>query len=158
MYYHRQVISRSAHAPTLLVHGGAWAIPSSEQPAHEAGVRTALETGYAVLSRGGSALDAVEAAVIVLEDDPTFDAGFGSHLNMDGRVDCDAIVMEGATLRAGAVAAVQRVRNPIQLARKVFENSAHMMLVGEGAERFAAEHGASMCAPEDLVAEIERDA
>src|SRR5947209_5465991 len=80
MYYHRHVISRSTHVPTLLVHGGAWAIPSSDAPAHETGVRNALEAGYAVLSRGGSALDAVEAAVVVLEDDSTFDAGCGSFL------------------------------------------------------------------------------
>src|SRR5690242_2628953 len=144
--------------PSLIVHGGAWDIPDESVDLCKNGCERALAAGWSILSRGGSALDAVEAAVIVLEDDPIFDAGFGSHLNMDGRVECDAIVMEGATLRAGAVAAVQRVRNPIQLARKVFENSAHMMLVGEGAERFAADQGVSMCAPEELVAEAERDA
>jgi L-asparaginase / beta-aspartyl-peptidase len=144
--------------PSLIVHGGAWDIPDESVDACKKGCERALAAGWAILSRGGSALDAVEAAVIALEDDPIFDAGFGSHLNVDGRVECDAIVMEGATLRAGSVAAVQRVRNPIQLARKVYENSPHMMLVAEGAERFAAEQGVPMCAPEELVAEAERDA
>ena len=144
--------------PSLIVHGGAWDIPDESVDACKAGCERALAAGWSILSRGGSALDAVEAAVIALEDDPIFDAGFGSHLNMDGHVECDAIVMEGATLRAGAVAAVQRVRNPIQLARKVFEDSPHMMLVSEGAERFAAEHGVPLCAPGELVAEVERDA
>ena len=144
--------------PSLIVHGGAWDIPDESVDACKNGCERALAAGWSILSRGGSALDAVEAAVIVLEDDPIFDAGFGSHLNMEGRVECDAIVMEGATLRAGAIAAVQRLRNPIQLARKVFENSPHMMLVGEGAERFATEQGVPLCAPEELVAEVERDA
>jgi L-asparaginase / beta-aspartyl-peptidase len=144
--------------PSLIVHGGAWDIPDESVEACRTACERALQAGWQILSCGGSALDSVEAAVTVLEDDPVLDAGFGSHLNLDGQVECDAIVMEGATLRAGAVAAVQRVRNPIQLARKVLENSPHIMLVGEGAERFAAEHGVSMCAPDELVAEMERDA
>src|SRR5438309_695848 len=83
--------------------------------------RRALEAGWCVLSRGGPALDAVEAAIMELEDAPVFDAGTGSHLNLDGRVECDAMVMDGASLRAGAVACVQRIRNPIRLARAVLE-------------------------------------
>jgi L-asparaginase / beta-aspartyl-peptidase len=144
--------------PSLIVHGGAWDIPDDSVDACKEGCQRALAAGWSILSRGGSALDAVEAAVIALEDDPIFDAGFGSHLNLDGRVECDAIVMEGATLRAGAVASVQRVRHPIQLARKVFEDCPHMMLVAEGAERFAEREGVPLCAPEELVAEAERDA
>jgi L-asparaginase / beta-aspartyl-peptidase len=144
--------------PSLIVHGGAWDIPDEAVEACNSGCRRALAAGWSILVRGGSALDAVEAAVIVLEDDPVFDAGFGSHLNLDGRVECDAIVMDGATLRAGAVAALQRIRNPIRLARAVLENSPHMMLVGEGAERFAKQHGISLCAPEDLVSPAEREA
>jgi len=144
--------------PALIVHGGAWDIPDESVDACKVGCERALTAGWSILSRGGSALDAVEAAVIVLEDDPVFDAGFGSHLNLDGRVECDAIVMEGATLKAGAVAAIQRVRNPIQLAREVFDSCPHMMLVGEGAERFAAAQGVPLCAPEELIAEVERDA
>lgn len=109
-----------------------------------------------MLSGGGSALDAVEAAIVSLEDDPTFDAGIGSHLNRDGRVQLDAIVMDGATLKAGAVAAVERVGNPIKLARAILEKSEHMMLVGGGAERFAAENGIPLCSPEELVLDRER--
>ncbi len=142
--------------PALIVHGGAWDIPDEAVDTCRAGCRRALEAGWEILSHGGSALDAVEAAIVVLEDDPVFDAGTGSHLNLDGRVEMDAIVMDGATLRAGAVAAVQRIRNPIRLARKVLENCEHMMLVGEGAERFAAEQGIGACEPEELVTEAER--
>ena len=117
-----------------------------------------FEAGWSILSRGGSALDAVEAAIVVLEDEPVFDAGFGSHLNLDGRVECDAIVMNGATLRAGAVAALQRIRNPIRLARAVLEHCPHMMLVGEGAERFARDNGFALCNPAELVSDAEREA
>jgi beta-aspartyl-peptidase (threonine type) len=144
--------------PALIVHGGAWDIPDECVEACKRACERALEAGWAILSRGGSALDAVEAAVVVLEDDPVLDAGFGSHLNLDGRVECDAIVMDGATLRAGSVAAVQRIRNPIQLARKVLEHCPHMMLAGEGAERFGEQHGIALCEPEELVADEERDA
>src|SRR6267143_6242090 len=95
---------------------------------------------------------------MVLEDDPVFDAGYGSHLNLDGRVECDAIVMNGGTLRSGAGAALQRIKNPIQLARKILESCPHMMLVAEGAERFAKEHGIKPCQPEELVSEAEQEA
>ena len=144
--------------PSLIVHGGAWDIPDEAVEACKSGCHRALAAGWSVLTRGGSALDAVEAAVVILEDDPVFDAGFGSHLNLDGRVECDAIVMNGATLRAGAVAALQHIRNPIRLARAVLENSPHMMLVAEGAERFAKQHGIPLCAPKDLVSPAEREA
>ena len=144
--------------PSLIVHGGAWDIPDEAVEACNSGCHRALAAGWSILARGGSALDAVEAAVVVLEDDPVFDAGFGSHLNLDGRVECDAIVMDGATLRAGAAAALQRIRNPIRLARAILENSPHMMLVAEGAERFAKQHGIPLCAPEDLVSPAEREA
>ncbi len=144
--------------PSLIVHGGAWDIPDEAVEACKAGCDRALAAGWSILSRGGSALDAVEAAVVVLEDDPVFDAGFGSHLSLDGGVECDAIVMDGATLRAGAVATLRHIRNPIRLARKVLENCPHMMLVAEGAERFAVEQGISLCRPEELVADSERDA
>ena len=96
--------------------------------------------------------------MVILEDDPVFDAGYGSHLNLDGRVECDAIVMNGLTLRAGAVATLQHVRNPVRLARKVLENCPHMMLVAEGAERFAQEQGIKLCANEELVTDAEREA
>jgi L-asparaginase / beta-aspartyl-peptidase len=144
--------------PSLIVHGGAWDIPDEAVDACKAGCERALAAGWSVLNRGGSALDAVEAAVTVLEDDPVFDAGFGSHLTLDGHVECDAIVMDGSTLRAGSVASLRHIRNPIRLARQVLENCPHMMLVAEGAERFAAEQGLELCAPEELIAEPERDA
>lgn len=144
--------------PALIVHGGAWDIPDDAVEACKAGCHRAVVAGWSILSAGGSALDAIVAAIQVLEDDPVFDAGYGSHLNLDGRVECDAIVMEGATLRAGAAAAIQRVKNPIRLARAIFENCPHMMLVAEGAERFGKEHGVPLCEPEELVFPGEREA
>jgi len=144
--------------PSLIVHGGAWDIPDEAVDACHSGCRRALAAGWSILAAGGSALDAVEAAIIVLEDDPAFDAGYGSHLNLDGRVECDAIVMNGASLRAGATAGLQRIKNPIRLARKIMEHSNHMMLVAQGAERFAAQHGLELCDPEDLVSPAEREA
>jgi beta-aspartyl-peptidase (threonine type) len=141
--------------PALIVHGGAWDIPDDAVEACKSGCHRALTAGWSILSRGGSALDAIEAAIMVLEDDPVFDAGYGSHLNLDGRVECDAIVMNGATLRAGAAATLQRIKNPIQVARKILENCPHMMLVAEGAERFAREQGIKLCKPEELVSEAE---
>lgn len=143
---------------SLIVHGGAWEIPDSAVEACKVGCRRALEAGWKILSRGGAALDAVEAAIVALEDDPVFDAGVGSHLNRDGRVELDAILMDGATLNAGAVASVQCVRNPIRLARRVLDSSDHLLLVGSGAEQFAREQGLGLCAPEELVVERERSA
>jgi beta-aspartyl-peptidase (threonine type) len=144
--------------PSLILHGGAWDIPDEAVDSCKAGCERALAAGWTVLENGGSALDAVEAAVIVLEDDPVFDAGFGSHLTLDGHVECDAIVMDGSTLRAGSVASLRHIRNPIRLARQVLEHCPHMMLVAQGAERFAAEQGLEFCAPEELISEAERDA
>ena len=156
MVYHGHMTPHSTHLPTLLVHGGAWAIPASDAPAHEAGVRTALETGYAILARGGSALDAVEAAVIVLEDDPTFDAGCGSFLTSDGTVQLDALLMDGGRMKAGGVACVERILNPILAARLVLEQSPHVYFVGTGAEAFAASHGMTLIDNRELVLDRER--
>ncbi len=142
--------------PSLIVHGGAWSIPDNALEHCRDGCRRALAAGWAVLSRGGPAIDAIEAAIVVLEDDPVFDSGTGAHLNLDGQVELDAIVMDGATLDAGAVAAVHRVKNPILLARRVMESSGHMMLVGEGAEKFAAEQGMKLCDPGELIVPRER--
>jgi beta-aspartyl-peptidase (threonine type) len=144
--------------PSLIVHGGAWDIPDEAVEACHAGCQRALAAGWSIFAEGGSALDAVEAAIVVLEDDPVFDAGFGSHLNLDGRVECDAIVMNAADLRAGAAAGLQRIKNPIRLARKILEHSSHMMLIGEGAERFAVAEGMELCDPEELISEAEREA
>jgi len=144
--------------PALIVHGGAWDIPDEAVAACNEGCRNALAAGWSILSSGGSALDAVEASVMVLEDDPVFDAGFGSHLNSDGKVECDAILMDAATLRAGATAGLQHIKNPIRLARKIWEECPHMMLVGDGAERFAQNSGLPLCNPADLVSEAEHAA
>jgi len=144
--------------PSLIVHGGAWDIPDDAVDACQSGCQRALHAGWSILAGGGSAVDAAEAAIVVLENDPVFDAGFGSHLNLDGRVECDAIVMDGATLRAGSIAAVQRIRNPIRLARKLYEVGPHMMLVAEGAEQFAKANGIALCNPKELIAPAEREA
>lgn len=139
----------------LVVHGGAWDIPDDEVEPHLAGCRRALAAGWAALRHGATALDAVESAVRVMEDDPAFDAGVGSVLNRDGLVELDAAIMDGATLRSGAVAAVRGVRNPITLARRVLESEV-AVLVGQGAERFAEAVGVERCADEDLIVPRER--
>jgi beta-aspartyl-peptidase (threonine type) len=144
-------------SPVLLVHGGAWAIPEDAKVAHETGVRHALEAGHTVLARGGSSVDAVEAAVTVLENDPTFDAGRGSFLTSDGRVQLDALLMDGGRMKAGGVACVERLRNPIQAARLVLEKSPHVYFVGEGAESFASSHGMKLIENGELVLERERE-
>jgi len=144
--------------PALIVHGGAWDIPDEAVDPCKSGCARALAAGWAVVSQGGHALDAIEAAIMVLEDDPVFDAGYGSHLNLDGRVECDAIVMNGATLHAGAASTLQHVKNPIRVARAILEKCPHMMLVGEGAERFAREQGVALCDPEELISEAEQEA
>jgi L-asparaginase / beta-aspartyl-peptidase len=144
--------------PVLVVHGGAWDIPDEMVEAHLNGVRNASAAGWRVLERGGSALDAVEEAIVVLEDDETFDAGRGSFLNRDGKVQLDAFIMDGSTLRGGGVGCVERLRNPVRAARKILSDSPHVYFVAEGAERFAAEHGIALCRNEDLVIprEVER--
>lgn len=144
------------HSPSLIVHGGAWNIPDDAVAACRSGCQRALERGWAILSQGGRAIDAIEAAIMVLEDDPVFDAGTGAHLNRDGHIELDAIVMDGDTLRAGAVAAVHNIRNPIVLARRVLERSPHVMLVGPGAEQFAREEGMPFCDESELIVDRER--
>ena len=139
----------------LVVHGGAWAMPDDTIAAHERGVRNAMDAGWKVLERGGRAVDAVEATVMVLEEDETFDAGKGSFLTRDGRVQMDALIMDGATLRAGGVGGVERVRSAIRLSRLILEESPHVYFVGEGAERFAAEHGMELIDNRELVIERE---
>ena len=116
--------------PVLLVHGGAWAIPDDMVEAHLNGVRNAIAAGWRVLDRGGTALDAVEEAVVIMEDDETFDAGRGSFLNRDGKVQLDALIMDGSTLRAGGVGCVERIANPVRAARKILSDSPHVYFVG----------------------------
>lgn len=143
-------------APVILVHGGAGRIPDDVLEAYAAGVNVAAETGWRVLEDGGSALDAVEAAVASMEDAEAFNAGRGGVLRQDGRVQLDALIMDGSTLAAGAVAAMETVRNPISVARLVMERSTEVLYVGEGAERFARAHGIPALANEDLMTERER--
>ena len=139
----------------MIVHGGAWTIPADQVDAHAEGCLLAVERGFAVLRAGGVALDAVEAAIRVMEDDPIFDAGRGSCLTMEGEVELDAGLMDGSTLDVGAVACVKRITEPIHLARLVLQ-SPNTLLVGEGAERFAQAQGMTPCDPETLIVERER--
>jgi len=130
----------------IAIHGGAGAVPRAtlspeREQRYRAGLEAALAGGYALLERGGSSLDAVTAAVRVLEDDPSFNAGRGAALTRDGAAELDAAVMDGREQRAGAVASVRHVKNPVELARRVMEKSRHVLLVGGGAEEFALEEG-----------------
>jgi len=146
-----------SHQPILLIHGGAWAMPDDAVASHERGIAAALAAGWSALSRGCTAIDAVEAAVTIMEDDDTFDAGRGSFLTRDGRVQLDALLMNGADLRTGGVACVERLRNPIQAARLVLEKSPHVYFVGTGAERFATQHGMRLIDNTELIVPRERD-
>ncbi|KQM17140.1 asparaginase [Sphingomonas sp. Leaf24] len=148
----------SAPAPrwTLLVHGGAGiltrdTVSAATDAAARAGLDAALAAGEAVLATGGSALDAVEAAVAVLEDDPTFNSGRGAVFTFDGAIELDAAIMDGATRAAGAVAGVTRTRHPVSLARAVMEHSPHVLLAGKGADTFAAEQGVEQVDPDWFV-------
>jgi L-asparaginase / beta-aspartyl-peptidase len=143
--------------PVLLIHGGAWAMPDDAIAAHEGGIANALAAGYTLLEQGASAVDAVEAAVAVMEDDETFDAGKGSFLTQDGRVQMDALLMNGENLRTGGVACVERLRNPIRAARLVLDKSPHVYFVGTGAERFARQHGIALCDNMELVIPREQE-
>ena len=132
-------------------------MPDEAIAAHENGIANALAAGYKQLEMGRTALDAVQAAVTVMEDDDTFDAGRGSFLTRDGRVQLDALLMDGSNLRAGGVACVERIRNPIQAARLVLDQSPHVYFVGTGAERFARQHGMALCENSDLIVPRERE-
>ncbi len=134
---------------SIAIHGGAGAVPrdtlsAQRERQYRAGLAAALDLGYAALEKGGSSLDAVTTAVRTLEDDPLFNAGRGAALSREGAAELDAAIMEGREQRAGAVAAVRHVRNPIELARRVMEKSRHVLLVGAGAEEFALEEGLAL--------------
>jgi beta-aspartyl-peptidase (threonine type) len=144
-------MSHAAVTPVLVIHGGAGLVKHDMTPAKEHAVRAAmtlaLSDGYSQLKAGKSALDAVTAALTVLEDDPNFNAGKGAVFTHDGRNELDASIMDGYTLRAGSVAGVQRVKNPILLARAVMEQSSYVMLSGTGAEEFARSIGMPLVDP-----------
>ncbi|WDL18042.1 isoaspartyl peptidase/L-asparaginase family protein [Xanthomonas campestris] len=140
-----------AAAPMLVIHGGAGVEKSSLSPEEQAQARDAMQralrAGHAVLKRGGSAVDAVAATITVLEDAPQFNAGRGAVFTHDGKNELDAAIMDGATGKAGAIAGVHTVKNPILLARSVMDRSKHVMLVGDGAEQFAREWGIALVDP-----------
>ncbi|QYU70696.1 isoaspartyl peptidase/L-asparaginase [Leptolyngbya sp. 15MV] len=153
-----------AHEPgawSLAIHGGAGTLlrenMSAEQEAdYRAALQQALDAGAQVLRDGGSAMDAVEAVIVLLEDDPKFNAGRGAVFTWDGRNELDASFMEGRTRAAGAIAGVTTVRHPIRLARKVMEDGRHVFLSGAGAEQFAGENGLELVAPEWFATEHRR--
>ncbi len=174
---------RSTLTPSLIAHGGAGArTAAAHRAARRRGMITAVERGTEILRGGGSALDAVVAAVVTLEDDPLFNAGYGSVLNAEGKVEMDAALMvaspaslideqpvdsarPGSRLRAGgrprlqagAVAAISRVRNPIMLARAVMERTPHVLMAGAGAERLARQAGLKRCRPAELISQRARE-
>ncbi len=143
----------------IAIHGGAGTLSRGEtsaaqEQAYLQGLRDALDAGSALLERGGSSLDAVTAAVCVLEDNPLFNAGCGAVLTRDGLAELDASIMDGSTLAAGAVCGLKHIRNPIELARRVMEHSPHVMLVGEGAEEFARSQGVELVSNEYFRTEV----
>ena len=141
----------------IVIHGGAgWSrnISEEKQKAIQEGLRQALATGYSILESGGSSLDAIEAAIMILEDNINFNAGKGSVYNAAEKQEMDASIMVGDSQQAGAVASVSRIKNPIKLARYVMENTKHVMMVGEGAEKIAKEGGFELVNP-DYFASIE---
>ena len=138
------------------VHGGAWNIPSDLKGPHIDGVHRAYDAAMHALDQGARPLDVVVSTLKIMEDDPTFDAGTGSFLNEDGKVELDAAVMEGKTLRAGAVASIGRFRNPSEIARAIMERTEHVLLIAEGAERFALSAGFDPVDPARLVDARER--
>ena len=146
----------SGNVPVILVHGGAGANPTDRPDELRDGIRAAVVAGWHVLASGGRSLDAVEAAVRVLEDAPRFNAGRGSVLTNIGTVETDAAVMEGAELRCGAVAAVSRIANPVTLARKVLDDGRHVLLAGDGALQFARSIEFPECDAASLVTEPHR--
>jgi L-asparaginase / beta-aspartyl-peptidase len=134
----------------LIVHGGAKDIAPGQEEANRRGCLDATVAGRAILERGGTAVEAVEAAIRVLEDNPTFNAGFGSVLNADGMVEMDAALMDGTTLDIGAVASIAGARHPVSVARLILHENP-TLLAGEGARRFAQDRQAELCKPEEMI-------
>ncbi|MFC5271425.1 isoaspartyl peptidase/L-asparaginase family protein [Adhaeribacter terreus] len=145
--------SQKVYPITLVIHGGAGNISKQnltpeKEKAYQEGLNAALTAGYAVLEKGGTSLDAVEAAIRVMEDNPLFNAGKGAVFTNDGKNELDAAIMDGATLKAGSVAGVSTIRNPVSAARAVMERSPHVMLVRRRAEKFAQEQKLEIVSPE----------
>jgi len=131
----------------IVVHGGAGRIRPEFKEKALRGVKRAAKTGYDILSKGGSALDAVEEAVKVMEDDPTFNAGVGSTLTIDGKIEMDASIMDGKTLNAGSVAMIRNIKHPVTLARIIMEKTDHVLVVGDFAEKLAEIFKLKKCNP-----------
>ena len=141
---------------SILVHGGAGDVAAHRVPLHVAGCERAAAAAAEIVAGGGSALDAVQRAVEILEDDPVFNAGTGACLNAEGHIELDASIMDGESLRAGAVCALPTFRHPIAIARKVLTDTRHLLLAGEGAVRFAIEHGFERAPEADMITELAR--
>jgi len=142
--------------PALLIHGGAGADPAFGREELRQGIRDAVAAGWALLRDGGSAVDAVEAAVCAMEDNPRFNAGRGSALTSEGTIEMDASIMEGDTLRNGAVACVTNMLHPITLARRILDTERHSFFAGEGAMARARALGIPFCDPEELITDVQR--
>ncbi len=152
LFFTSTAVAQSSTKPVLVIHGGAGTILASQmtaekEAAYKAGLTLALQKGYDTLNKGGTALDAVELAVKILEDNPLFNAGKGAVFTHEGRNEMDAAIMNGKNLAAGSVAGVTTIKNPITAARAVMEKSAHVLLSGKGAEAFAQSMGIVMVAP-----------
>lgn len=141
---------------SMIVHGGAWNIPSELVEAHINGVKKALEIGLDILERGGSAEDAVEGAIAYMEDDPVFDAGKGSFLNKNGEVELDAIMYHGTKMSFGSCMGVKTVRNPIKLARILMQENEVSILASAGADDYAKKHGLEIVDNQYFIVERER--
>lgn len=138
---------------SVLLHGGAGDVAPERVPEHVDGCRAAAQAAAEVLRAGGAALDAVQRAVMILEDNPSFNAGTGACLNHDGLIELDAAIMDGSTLRAGGVCALPPFANPVALARALLDHGRHVLLAGEGAARFAMEHGFAPSTSEAMTTE-----
>lgn len=143
--------------PVVIVHGGAGAHPEKKWAECLAGVKAAACEGYKVLKEGGSAVDAAEAGVISLENCPVFNAGTGAALTFNQQVELDALIMDGTTMKVGGVGAISNVKNPVKVARLVMEKTPHVLLVGKGANEFAAEHGINQVDPDTLITEYAKE-
>ena len=145
-------LAQTIHNPVLVIHGGAGTIlkknmSAEKEKAYTTSLEEALRKGYAILQNGGSSLDAVEAVVRTLEDNPLFNAGKGAVFTNEGKIELDAAIMNGKTLAAGSVAGVTTIKNPIAAARAVMEKSEHVMMIGRGAEQFAKQQGITIVDP-----------
>ncbi|HUN21736.1 MAG TPA: isoaspartyl peptidase/L-asparaginase [Anaerolineales bacterium] len=148
---------QETYQPALIVHGGAWAIPDNQVAGHLSAVSNAAQIGWQVLQQGGSALDAVEQAIVALEDHPAVNAGRGATLTRDGKAELDALIMDGRNLGLGCTANIRTVRNPIRLARAIMERTPHTLIVGPAADELAAQFGLEIVPPEYFITEAMRN-